>query len=397
MGEPCLLSKVGVFEPCPSHTSSSSRHDVGMKYRRMPIEIESPEQMGYGNIRYNLAESSLSDQRFHDLELDLSGVIFAYGDHLGKPELRKLIAADAPSLHPDHVMITVGAVSALFIIHTVLLQPKDHMVVVHPNYATNIETPRAIGANVDFLRLSFETGWRVNLTELERLIRPETKLVSVTTPHNPTGVMLCEADLRAIIKIVEARGCRLLVDETYREMGFSAPAPIAASLSDRVISVSSMSKSYGLPGIRLGWLICQDAALNEEFLAAKEQIFISTSLVDEEIAYQALRQKAAYLGRLLVHLKTNFEITRAWMGSQSGFEWVEPTGGSVGFPRIKPRLNIDADEFHKALNDGGTFVGPGHWFECDRKYFRLGFGWPTSEELRGGLEGLTRALEQTVR
>ena len=372
-----------------------------MKYRRMPIEIDSPEQMGYGNIRFNLAESSLSDQRFHDLELDLSGVVFAYGDHLGKPELRELIAIDA-GVEPNHVMITVGAVSALFIIHTVLLQPGDHMVVVHPNYATNIETPRAIGANVDFLRLSFETGWRVNINELERLIRPETKLVSLTTPHNPTGVMLPESDLRAIIKIVEARGCKLLIDETYREMGFSAPPPVAASLSDRVISVSSMSKSYGLPGIRLGWLICRDAALNEQFLAAKEQIFISTSLVDEEIAYQALRQKPVFLGRLLAHLKTNFEITRDWMDAQnqsgqSGFEWVEPTGGSVGFPRIKPGLNVDTDEFHKALNDGGTFVGPGHWFECDRRYFRLGFGWPTSEELRGGLEGLTRALKQTVR
>ena len=142
----------------------------------MPIEIESPEQMGYGNIRYNLAESSLSDQRFHDLELDLSGVVFAYGDHLGKPELRELIAADAGlgvGVGADQVMITVGAVSALFIIHTVLLQPGDHMVVVHPNYATNIETPRAIGANIDFLRLSFEHGWRVDIAALERLIRPE--------------------------------------------------------------------------------------------------------------------------------------------------------------------------------------------------------------------------------
>ena len=368
-----------------------------MNYRRMPIEIESPEQMGYGNIRYNLAESSISDQRFHDLELDLSGVIFAYGDHLGKPELRELIAADAPNLHPDHVLITVGAVSALFIIHTVLLQPGDHMIVVHPNYATNIETPRAIGASVDFLRLSFEHGWRVDIAELERLIRPETKLVSLTTPHNPTGVLLPEADLRTIIKIVEARGCRLLIDETYREMSFIAPPPVAAGLSKNVISVSSMSKSYGLPGIRLGWLICQDAALFEEFLAAKEQIFISTSLVDEEIAYQVLRQKPEFLGRLLAHLKTNFEITRDWMNTQSGFEWVEPTGGSVGFPRIKPGLNVNADEFHKALNDGGTFVGPGHWFECDRKYFRLGFGWPTSQELRGGLAGLTLALEQTLK
>jgi aspartate/methionine/tyrosine aminotransferase len=372
-----------------------------MKYRRMPIEIESPEQMGYGNIRYNLAESSISDQRFHDLELDLTGVIFAYGDHLGKPELRQLIAADAPNLHPDQVLITVGAVSALFIVHTVLLQPGDHMVVVHPNYATNIETPRAIGANVDFLRLNFENAWRVDIAELERLIRPETKLVSLTTPHNPTGVMLPEADLRAIIELVEARGCRLLIDETYREMGFSVPPPVAASLSKNVISVSSMSKSYGLPGIRLGWLICQDALLFEEFLAAKEQIFISTSLVDEEIAYQALQQKTKFLGRLLTHLKTNFEITRDWMNAQQsgpvGFEWIEPTGGSVGFPRIKPGLKLNVDEFHKALNDAGTFVGPGHWFECDRRFFRLGFGWPTSQELRGGLEGLTRALEQTLK
>ena len=137
-----------------------------MKYRRMPIEIESPEQFGYGNIRCNLTECSVTDTSLEQMgiEIDLSRLLLAYTDHVGKPELRALLAADGPGLTAGDVLVTPSAAAALFIIATSLLSEQDHLVVVHPNYATNIETPRAIGCAMDFLDLAFEDGYRFDWT-----------------------------------------------------------------------------------------------------------------------------------------------------------------------------------------------------------------------------------------
>jgi aspartate/methionine/tyrosine aminotransferase len=223
-----------------------------MKYRRMPIEIESPEQFGYGNIRCNLTESSVTDLRLDELGLDLGSLPLAYTDHLGNPELRERIAADGPELTPEDVIVTAGAAAALFIVATSLLDASSRMVVMRPNYATNIETPRAIGCDIDFLNLEFERGWRFDAERLAAFARPGARLISLTTPHNPTGATMSEADLLAAVALAEANGCYLLVDETYREMNFAGPTPLAASLSPRCISVASLSKSYGLPGIRMG-------------------------------------------------------------------------------------------------------------------------------------------------
>src|SRR3954466_14813991 len=129
-----------------------------MKYKRMPIEIESPEQLGYDTINCNLAESSVHDAVFQDLKLNLNELVLAYGDHLGKPELRELLAQRYPSITSDDILITAGAAAALFIVATSLLRKEDHLIVLRPNYATNIETPKAIGCEIDFIDLSFEKG-----------------------------------------------------------------------------------------------------------------------------------------------------------------------------------------------------------------------------------------------
>ncbi|HEX6715375.1 MAG TPA: aminotransferase class I/II-fold pyridoxal phosphate-dependent enzyme, partial [Thermoleophilaceae bacterium] len=123
-----------------------------MKFRRMPIEIESPEQLGYDTIENNLSESSFSDMRLSDygIESDVGDLVLQYGDHLGSPRLRAQIAWDAEPLGPDDVLVTAGAAAALFVVASALVQPGDHIVVLRPNYATNLETPRAIGADVEY-------------------------------------------------------------------------------------------------------------------------------------------------------------------------------------------------------------------------------------------------------
>ena len=368
-----------------------------MRYRRMPIEAESPEQFGYDRIRYNLAESSVSDARLGAIVggADLDGLLLNYGDHLGHPGLRALIAAGVEGSSPDDVLVTPGAAAALFFVHTALVQAGDHVIVARPNYATNVETPRAIGADVSYLDLAFEEAWRVDPGRIAALLTPRTKLVSLTSPHNPTGQVMDEATLREVIRLVEDAGARLLFDETYREMTFGGPLPTAASLSDRAISVSSLSKTYGLPGLRTGWLVTRDRELRDLLLAAKEQIVITGSVVDEELAYRALSRATEWLPAIHARIGTAFETTRAWLTTDPRFEWVEPAGGVVGFPRIVPGVasGVDVDRFYEVLLEGhGTVVGPGHWFEQPRSHFRLGFGWPTPEELTGGLAGLSSAL-----
>lgn len=360
----------------------------------MPIEIESPEELGYGSILYNLAESSITDVIWDDLELDLSGLVLQYGDHLGHPGLRSKLAKDA-GLEAENVMLTVGAASALFIIHTTLLSAGDHLIVTFPNYGTNLETPRAIGCEVTKLELKLETGWQLDLEQLAALVRPHTKLISLTTPHNPTGTCLSAADLTRVLEIAATVGAHVLVDETYRDMVFGQPTPHASSLSSKVISVSSLSKSYGLPGIRVGWLMTSDAMLMQRFLAAKEQIFICGSSLDEEVAYQVMQRQAPRLETVKAMLETNLSVLREWMQSEPRLEWIEPRGGCVCFPRIKAAVNLET--FYKSLlGTHGTYVGHGHWFGMPDSYFRLGFGWATLEQMKMGLQGIARALDDSA-
>ena len=270
-----------------------------MRYERMPIEVESPEEIGYNTIRYNLSESSITDQRLSDFGLVLPDIPLVYNEHRGSEMLRSLVVEGTPGLSAADVLITGGAAGALFIVSTALLSARDHLVVVRPNYATNLETPRAIACDISFLDLSFEQGFRLDIEALSALLRPETKLISITCPHNPTGVMLTEDELRQVVDLARKNGSVLVVDETYRDLSLDAALPLAASLGSHVISVSSLSKAYGVPGIRLGWLITSNPKLQELFLAAKEQISICGSVLHEWIGENILMHRSVFLDATL--------------------------------------------------------------------------------------------------
>jgi len=373
-----------------------------MNYKRMPIEIESPEQMegGYAGIKNNLTESSISDCKFEDIginNLDLSQLVLAYSDHLGKKELRELVAQDA-GVSPDEVLITAGAASALFIINTTILKPEDRLLVEYPNYGILLETPRALGAKVDLLSIKFEEGFQLNVPEIRTALQTKTKLLSVTTPHNPTGTVISENDLREIVDLTKESGTYLLVDETYRDMAFEEATPNAATLGTHVLSVSSLSKTYGLPGIRIGWIICRDKDLMEKFLAAKEQMVICGSVLDEEVAYQFLKKRQEFLPKVKATIYEKRQILFDWFKEQEHIEFVEPKAGVVCFPRLKTTDSEKIDEFYNVLNkEHQTWVGPGHWFEMERRYMRVGYGWPRKEELINGLHCISQTLKKVFK
>jgi len=359
----------------------------------MPIEVESPEEYGYAKIRYNLSESSTADRSLADLGLAIPDLTLLYGEHRGSPALRSAIVADERDLGAQDVLVTSGAASALFIVATSLLSARDHLVVVRPNYATNLETPRAIGCEISFIDLSFEESFRLDLDRVTAAITPRTKIVSVTCPHNPTGVQLTDGELRELAALTAEKGCYLLVDETYRDLSYDTKLPLAASLGPHVISVSSLSKAYGVPGIRIGWLITRNAQLSELFLAAKEQISICGSVIDEWIAEQVLARREEILGHTLIEMRARRARVADWMAQEPLLEWVRPAGGVVCFPRMRSEPAGGTDAFYRRLIDMyGTYVGPGHWFEMPDTYFRLGYGWTNRDELREGLAAISSAL-----
>jgi aspartate/methionine/tyrosine aminotransferase len=367
----------------------------------MPIEIESPEQLGYDTITNNLSESSVSDRRLADLGIDLGSngrlaldeLLLCYGDHLGDPLLREAIAEQGDELSADDVIVTPGAAAALFATATSLLEPGDHAVVVRTNYATNLETPRALGAELDIVDLAYDDAWQLDPMRVASRVRPGvTRLISVTCPHNPTGTVFDLELLRALVETTERSGAVLLVDETYRDLTHGSPLPMAATLSPRAISVASMSKAYGLPGLRVGWAVCRDPQLAEMLLAAKEQMVICGATIDEAIAARVLADRARIRPPILDDVRARLGIVRAWIRDQDIFEWVEPSGGVVGLVRFAPDIAVDTDRFYEMLlKEHGTYVGPGHWFEVDDRHFRLGFGWPSESELRAGLAACSAA------
>ncbi len=368
-----------------------------MKYARMPMEEESPEEMGYSTISYNLSESSVRDRTLSEIGVELPDMVLFYGEHVGHLAFRDLIAAQSGApVTADDTLVTAGAAHSLFIIATTLLEPGDHVVVVRPNYATNIEVPRSIGADITYYDLTFDEGYRVDPERLQGLLRPQTRYVNLTVPHNPTGQCMTRDELDAVVRIVDKHGCRLLMDETYREMTYGDLLPVAATLTDRAVSVSSLSKTYGIPGIRMGWTVCLDKELMYRFLSAKEQIGICNSVVDEEIGYQAFSKRDEWLPLIRERIAEAFSVTKRWMAGEEIMEWVEPQGGVVCFPRIV--ADVDIDRFYRVLLETyGTYVGPGHWFEQPRRSMRVGYGWPTISELKRGLEGISSAIRDSLR
>jgi len=369
-----------------------------MNFVRMPIEVESPEEFGYEKIKFNLTESSYSDANLDHLQIDLRNHLLAYGDHRGHPKLRALIAQDH-GVTANDVLITAGASSALFIIAISQIKKSNCLLVDFPNYATNLETPRILDANVFTMPRSYENGFKVNSDLIrEKLQQLKLRMVSLTNPHNPTGVVTLTSELKELAILCAQQDCLFLVDETYGDLNLADRKLKLSELPQNVISVSSLSKSYGLPGIRTGWIVCRNSKLMETFLAAKEQIFITGSSVDEEIAFQFMTQKNSFFSKILDDVKEKRALLLQWLQNERRLEAVTPHGGVVAFPRIKG-LKSESDAFlnafYKSLNeDFGTYVGPGHWFQMPKKYFRIGYAWPSLEQLSNGLKGISQALSK---
>ncbi|KAH8426527.1 pyridoxal phosphate-dependent aminotransferase [Aspergillus melleus] len=363
-----------------------------MHYQRSAIEIEAPEEVPLPII-HNLSDSSLGDRTLEDLEIPAPRDLpLAYSKHFGSDRFRELIAQRS-GLDASDILVVPGASAALFIVATALLNASDHLIVTRPNYASNIETPRAIGCKITYIDLEFDQGFQVDIKRIEEAIQPGTKLISLTTPNNPTGTCMSAAELKQIAELAQRHNCYVLVDETYAELTYLDRLPGCASLGPHVIGVGSMSKAFGVPGIRIGWISTKNKQLQQTFLAAKEQINITVSVLDEYVAEQVLERCDTLLPPTITEMKRRRDVVDAWVQSEELVEWVYPDGGVMGFVRMtKEPAGGTAAFYDRLLSAHQTYVGPGRWFERPDTYFRLGYGWSTADSLVKGLAAISKAL-----
>lgn len=362
----------------------------------MPIEVESPEESaGNQSIRSNLVESSIADRSLSQLNLSVPDLKLQYTGHRGSERLRELVVSEESSLNSENVLITTGTAGALFIVATSLLTADDHILIIRPNYAINLATPRAIGCEIGYLDLTFDNGFQIDLAILANSIKPNTRLISLTNPHNPSGQTMSRDKLESVVELAKARGCHLLVDEIYKDITFDEDLPIAAALGDHVISVGSVSKCFGIPGTRIGWLINTDNQLMETFLAAKEQINICGSVMDEWIAENVLAQRHDLLPTTSKDVKARLDIVASWAEQEECLDWIRPQAGMVCIFRLAKVPTGGASAFYDRLAEKyGVWVAPGRWFEMDDIYFRIGYGWPDLGDLVYGLERISLALHE---
>jgi aspartate/methionine/tyrosine aminotransferase len=350
--------------------------------------------------RYDLAESIGPDLLLAELTADpgFSNTPLGYGTAEGDKRLRQIIA-DVHGAHADDVVITVGGIHALFLLGLILCGRDGEAIVATPIFPPARDALMAVGANIRSLPLVFERQCQPDLTQFRSLLSPQTKLVSLASPQNPSGVAIPASTLREMLSMMSqiCPEAYLLVDETYREAAYgdNPVAGSALSLGARVISVASLSKCHGAPGLRLGWAITRDKALRQQLVLGKFNTVISCSPVDEALALRVLSERERIFAVRRRRLAEGLARTSAWVEKHKGLvEWVRPDAGALCCIRLNPASFDSAAvaRFYAALPTHNVRVANGTWFGESARVFRLGFGLPEPAELESGLEALTAAL-----
>jgi hypothetical protein len=356
--------------------------------------------------RHELGESVGPDLRLAELldgQPDLGELKLGYGTADGDPRLRRAIA-DLHGVNPGDVVTTIGGMHGLFLLAFILCDRGDEAVTTAPLFPLARNALEAVGAQVRTLPLSFDRGYQPDLGELRQILSARTRLVSLASPQNPSGVAIASETLRHILALMDqvCPQAYLLVDETYREAAYGddATATTAVSLGPKVISIASLSKCHGAPGLRLGWVITRDAALREQLVLGKFNTVISCPPLDEALALRVLDQRERIIANRRTRLADGLARTAAWVQEHSALVgWVRPDAGALCCVRLKPSAFDEnaVDRFYGSLAGHGVRVGNGVWFGDEPRVFRLGFGLLAAPDLDAALKVLGAALRQATR
>jgi len=311
----------------------------------------------------------------------LDALPLTYGPTWGTDALREAVAATYGAVAPEDVLTFAGAEEAMFWALQELVGPGEHAIVTVPNYQSMESVTLATGAEVSGLALRPYESWALDLDALEALLRPTTRLVAVNFPNNPTGALPDRETFARLVALCEEREIRLLSDEVYRglELDPARTLPQAADLSPTALSLGVMSKAYGLPGLRIGWLACRDRALLERLERRKHYTSICNAGPSELLAAVALRHGDAIRARNRAIVARNLPVFDAFFAAWApDFDWEHPQGGCVAFPRYRGEEGVEV-LCRELVEEAGVVLLPASIYDsalapvpADR--FRIGVG-----------------------
>jgi hypothetical protein len=365
-----------------------------------PFAMERMQSTYENLVDFNLSESGvhpLSVRELLDDPQDWDGVLdqpLVYTQSNGTRELREQIAAMYEGARVEHIEVTNGGSEANYIVTWRLVERGDEVVLMVPNYMQTWGLARAFGGSVREWALRPDHAarrWVADTEELSRLVTAKTRLIIICTPNNPTGARVTEADLDEICRIAGHHGAWVLSDEIYR--GAERDGHETASTwgrYERVIVTGGLSKAYGLPGLRIGW-IAAPPELTASTWSYHDYTTIAPGALSDRLARAALApaRRQRLLGRTRTILRENLPVLEAWLTSQGGFSWVQPEAGAIAF--VEYHYEIDSLELANRLRtEQSVLIVPGAHFGMDR-YIRFGYG-ERPDYLRAGLSRLSALL-----
>ncbi len=293
------------------------------------------------SAKYLLSSSDAESRTIQELlELELGSqekflqYWCGYTESPGAPALREVISGIYQGIKAKDVLVVAAAEEAIFVLYHALVSPGDHVIVETPCYESALEVARSTGAQVSEWRRCYKNGWAHDLAALEKLLQPNTKIIYINTPHNPTGLLMPAGTFQQVMKLAASRGIIVFCDEVYRELEHDPASrlPAACEIYERAVSLGSMSKTYGLPGLRLGWLVCKDAAILERCLEFRYYTTICNSAPSEFLTALALRHREVLIRRNREIVLRNMVLLEAFLRQRSNlFEWVKPNASTISF------------------------------------------------------------------
>ncbi|APX18042.1 aminotransferase (plasmid) [Phaeobacter inhibens] len=322
-----------------------------------------------------------------------------YTETWGAPDLREAIAGTYGHLTADNVLTFAGAGEGIFAAMNVMLAKSDHAIVITPNYQSAETVPLSL-CQVSGVALREAEGWSLDIDEVAAAIRPTTKLISINFPNNPTGAILPADRLKALIELCRKHDLYLFSDEVYRgvELDSALQSPQVADIYEKGLSLNVLSKSYGLPGLRIGWIASQDHDLLTKIERFKHYLSICNSGPSERLAIIALQNRAEIFAKNRKLIAENLALTASAIERSAGvLSWHQPQGGCVGFIEYKGSGSVE-DFCTRLVEDKGVLLLPSSLYRSELQstpdhHFRLGFG--RRGKWREGLHILSEFVEQS--
>lgn len=311
-----------------------------------------------------------------------------YTEVQGDPELRKAISNLYTSMNANNIIVHAGAQEPIFNFMNVLLDKNDHVISQFPIYQSLFEVANAIGCEVSYWSIEQgKNGWILDINELEKLIKPNTKLIVLNSPNNPTGYTLKKEEIEAITEIARKNNIYIFCDEVYKGLELDGiKRPWFADKYEKSISLGVMSKSYGLAGLRIGWIATKDKKLLHHLIKMKHYTTICSSAPSEKLTIIALKHSSEILDRNQKIIEDNIEMANAFFEKHDNlFLFNKPMAGPVAF--VKMNIKKPIDQFCDDLvKEQGVLLLPANIYKYNRQYFRIGFGRKNFKESLGKFE-----------